>query len=168
MPLSGIGKLANLIALMQLVGMRMLISWLCLLTLGLEVVVPVFGSVVCISDRGVRLEWSCEKSAEGECLADTAEHSESGGLHAEGQVDHHGQSAPCRDLPVRDENEQARQVVVQSKQIGHWELAIGTDLMAVLPPLELVAPARSARAAADAPARPPDVLRRLACIVMIV
>ncbi|MFN0011839.1 MAG: hypothetical protein ACKVS8_09375 [Phycisphaerales bacterium] len=143
-------------------------AWLCLFFFGLDMAVHALGPIVCAAEGDRRVEWACEKDERGACLATTlaadatSEHSRGGRAFG------HDQPAPCRDEPVDDDHDQAHHLLVQTKQSGHAKFTLPPLTMAVLPPLLFNPPARLVRAAPDAIARPPDVLGRLATIVMIV
>ncbi len=147
---------------------RFLVAWLCLFSFGLDMAVHALGPVVCVSENGARFEWSCERDDHGDCLRTGRGAEKTSDHHGDGRVAGQDQTAPCRDVPVDDDHDQAHHLFVQAKQNGHAEFTLPPVTLAVLPPVMFQQPVRPIRAGPEAVARPPDALARLASIVMIV
>ena len=149
-------------------SVRFLVVWLCLFSFGLDMAVHALGSVVCISEGGVRFEWTCEKDDHGLCLATKHAPDATSDPARETGASGHDQPAPCRDLPVDDDHDRAHHLLVQAKQDGPAAFTLPPVAFTILPAPMFVVPVRLVRAGLDAAAHPPDLLGRLATIVMIV
>jgi hypothetical protein len=147
---------------------KFMVAWLCLFSFGLDMAVHALGSVGCVSKVSVCVERACQKNERGVCLASRHTTEATADLARDGHDLCQNQPTPCRDLPTDNDHDQAHHFFFQGKQDGYAEFMLPPVTMAVLPPLLFNSPVRFVHAGPDSLARPPDVLGRLATIVMIV
>lgn len=124
--------------------------------------------VVCAAEGDIRFEWGCRQDERGACSSARHAADASGDDFRGGRALGEDQPAPCRNVPVGENHDQAHHLLVQARQGGHAEFMLPPVMMVMLPPPMLSSPVRSGETGPDAIARPPDVLVRLSTIVLIV
>lgn len=130
------------------------IAWLCLIWFGLTSTLLSGGMVVCQDGHGgSRVEWGCDRNIGGECLTSCG--GETG--------DDPGDSHPCQDTPL-DAGEQVSKAPPRSTSV----LTIPVPVMAALVlGLDPPTPARVGWTS-SAIERPPDALKRIRTVVLLV
>ncbi|MBX3356969.1 MAG: hypothetical protein KF745_00935 [Phycisphaeraceae bacterium] len=134
-----------------------LVTWLCLAWFGLAGTVLAGGVVVCRDGSGVlRLEWMCERNTHGGCLAACGD---------EADDDHDSPTpVPCDDTPVRGEVQ-----ITKAPARAELELAAPLPVAVVVDPWgeRLSAFAVAVRVISE-PERPPDPIRHIRTVVLLV
>ena len=131
------------------------IAWFCLIWFGLTNTLLAGGMVVCNDGHGgSRIEWGCDRNTSGECLTSCG--SETG--------DDPGDPHPCQDTPI-DTGEQ----VTKAPPRPTSDLVISVPMMVAVSVLwlDVPAPARVGWVASE-PERPPDALKHIRTVVLLV
>lgn len=134
-----------------------LIAWLCLFSFGLTNTLLASGLAICRDAHGgLRIEWGCSRNTSGECITSCG-----GGVGSD-SPDDRGAPHPCDDKPL----EGAPEVVkAQPREVN----AVSTTALAAVPSLWVDTREQISRLWSRVePERPPDVLRRIRAIVLIV
>jgi hypothetical protein len=133
-------------------------AWLCLIWFGLTNTAFAGGMMVCNDGHGgSRVEWSgCERNADGECVV-------SCGSDPDGDP---GVPHPCEDTPIPG---QEQIIKAPPRSAGETSVPVPV-LMAVLVLGGWADPPLAAQAAWTAfePDRPPDILRHIRTVVLLV
>ena len=133
-----------------------LIAWLCLIWFGLTNTVLAGGIVVCRDGHGgMSIEWGCDRNTQGECLTSCG-----------GEADNDDSTAPhpCEDTPVPSDLQ-----ITKAPPRAASELTVPVPfLVAVLIDWADVAEPIATTSESSQPERPPDVLKHLRTVVLLV
>lgn len=133
-----------------------LIAWLCLIWFGLTNTVLAGGMVVCRDGHGgMSIEWGCDRNTQGECLTSCG-----------GEADNDDSTAPhpCEDTPVPSDLQ-----ITKAPPRAASELTVPVPfLVAVLIAWADVAQPIATTSESSQPERPPDVLKHLRTVVLLV
>jgi len=132
------------------------ITWLFLICFGASNTLLAGGMVLCQDGHGgSRIEWGCDRNATGECITSCGGES----ADEEGSVPH-----PCQDTPIQD-NEQ----ITKAPPRLAGEVTIHAPVMVAVLVFwaEMPEPTRIVWTTSE-PDRPPDALRHIRTIVLIV
>lgn len=133
-----------------------LVAWLCLIWFGLTNTVFAGGMMLCNDGHGgSRIEWGgCEQNADGECLVSCARESED-----EPDAPH-----PCQDTPIPGQEQ-----ITKAPPRSASDTVIPVPVLVAVIVLWADAPVATQVAwATSEPERPPDVLRHIRTVVLLV
>lgn len=134
-----------------------LVAWLCLISFGLTNTLLAGGLAICRDAHGgLRIEWGCSRNVSGECV------SSCGGGVGSDSPDDRGAPHPCDDTPL----EGVPQLVkAQPREVN----AVLTAALVAVPSLWVDTGEQTCRLwSRTGPDRPPDVLKRIRVIVLLV
>jgi hypothetical protein len=132
------------------------LAWLCLIWFGLTNTLFASGMVVCHDGHGgSRIEWGCERNATGECFTRCGDD----GAVEDGSVPH-----PCEDTPLLSDHQ-----VTKAPPRSAAEVGIPIPLMvAVLVFWAVEPPPTAVLLSGSEPQRPPDALKCIRTVVLLV
>lgn len=134
-----------------------LIAWLCLICFGLTNTLLAGGVSVCRDAHGgVRIEWGCSRNTSGECVTSC------GGGAGNTSPDDRGAPHPCDDTPL---DGVTQLVKAQPREVN----AVLMPALVALPSLWIDTREQTSRLwPRTEPERPPEALKRIRAIVLLV
>lgn len=133
-----------------------LIAWLCLIWFGLTNTIHAGGLAICRDGHGgVSIEWGCDRNAHGECVNVCGD---------EVRAHDPATSHPCEDTPVLSE---LQFVKAASRATTELRVPVPVLLAVLFPRAESSRPA-VARPDSSSPERPPDELKHIRSVILVV
>lgn len=130
-------------------------AWLFLIWFGLYNTVLASGLVACHDGhRGTRIEWGCDRNASGECSTSCGDDT----------TDDSGSPDPCQDTPIQDDHPITK---APPRPTGKVSVPL-TATVAVLVLWAPVSPRTGIAWASAEPERPPDALRHIRTVLLLV
>lgn len=131
------------------------LTWLCLIWFGLTSTLLTGGMVVCRDGHGgTRVEWGCDQNGTGECLT-------SCGSETEGDS---GIPHPCQDTPIEGEQQVTKAAPRTTSDLSK---TVAVTVAALVLWLDPPTPTNVAWSWSG-PDRPPDLLRHIRTVVLLV
>lgn len=142
---------------MRRIRFNPLIAWLCLISFGLTNTLLAGGLAICRDAHGgSRIEWGCSRNTSGECVSSCG-----GGVGCD-LPDDRGAPHPCVDTPLVGVPQVLK---AQPREVN----AVSTAALMAEPSLCFDTRERISRLwSRTEPDRPPDVLKRIRAIVLVV
>ncbi|GJQ28330.1 MAG: hypothetical protein HBSAPP03_02140 [Phycisphaerae bacterium] len=134
------------------------LSWLCLIWFGLTNTLFAGGMVVCRDGHGgSRIEWGCTQNANNECVT-------SCGSDADEPEDDTEPAHPCDDTPIKGDPQLTK---ASLRTTSHELVPVQGILAAITIGFDPPPPSRH-HGYRDRPPRPPDSLRCLRAVILLV
>jgi hypothetical protein len=134
-----------------------LIAWLCLIWFGLTNTVLAGGMVVCRDGHGgMAIEWGCDRNAGGECLTACGDATEEDDL----PVPH-----PCEDTPVPSDLQVTK---APPRATGELTVPIPVLVAVLVVWADISQPDAAMCGCSNKLERPPDVLKHIRTVVLVV
>lgn len=134
-----------------------LIAWLCLIWFGLTNTVLAGGIVVCRDGHGgIAIEWGCDRSAQDECLNACGDAPEE---------DHLPVPHPCEDTPLASDLQVTK---APARATGELTVQIPVLVAVLVVWADVPQPLATMWGCSNKLERPPDVLKHIRTVVLVV